>query len=50
VNEVVEIFKRHKQGIENEIITDTTSAKHENLNGRKQAVLAKASGFLNFDW
>lgn len=49
VNDVVETFKRHKQGIENAIITDTTSAKHENLNGRIQSVLAKARGFLNFD-
>lgn len=49
VNEVIETFKRHTQGIENAIITDTTSAKHENLNGRIQSVLAKARGFLNFD-
>ena len=49
VNVVIETFKRHTQGIENAIITDTTSAKHENLNGRIQSVLAKARGFLNFD-
>lgn len=49
VNKVLETFKRQHQGIVNAIITDTTSGKHENLNGRIQAVLAKARGFLNFD-
>jgi transposase len=49
VTEVVETFKRHQKGIENAIITETTSGKHENLNGRIQSVLAKARGFLNFD-
>ena len=49
INEVVETFKRHTQGIQNAIITDTTSAKHENLNGKIQSVLAKARGFLNFN-
>lgn len=49
VNKVIETFKRHHQGIVNAIITETTSGKHENLNGRIQAVLAKARGFLNFD-
>jgi transposase len=49
VNRVLETFKRHHQGIVNAIVTGTTSGKHENLNGRIQAVLAKARGFLNFD-
>jgi transposase len=49
VNEVVKTFKRHAKGIENAMITETTSGKHENLNGRIQSVLAKARGFLNFD-
>ena len=49
INEVVKTFKNHQEGIENAIITDTTSGKHENLNGRIQSVLAKARGFLNFD-
>lgn len=49
VNKVLETFERHHQGIVNAIITGTTSGKHENLNGRIQAVLAKARGFLNFD-
>lgn len=49
VNKVLETFKRHHQGIVNAIVTGTTSGKHENLNGRIQAVLAKARGFLNFD-
>lgn len=49
VTEVIETFKRHQQGIENAIITNTTSGKHENMNGRIQAVLSKARGYLNFD-
>ncbi|WP_442788166.1 transposase [Flavobacterium sp. PL11] len=44
----METFKRHAKGIENAIITETTSGKHENLNGRIQSILAKARGFLNF--
>ena len=49
VNEVVKTFKRHAKGVENAIITETTSGKHENLNGRIQSVLEKTRGFLNFD-
>jgi transposase len=49
VKKVLETFERYHQGIVNAIITGTTSGKHENLNGRIQAVLAKARGFLNFD-
>lgn len=48
VNAVVETFKRHQKGIENAFITQSNSGKHENLNGRIQAVLAKARGFSNF--
>lgn len=49
INAVAETFKRHKEGIENAIITQTSSGRHENLNGRIQSILAKARGFLNFD-
>jgi transposase len=46
---VVETFQRHKEGIMNAFITKTNSGKHENTNGRIQAVLAKARGFRNFE-
>jgi transposase len=49
INEVIKTFQNHEKGIHNAIITDTTSGKHENLNGKIQSVLAKARGFLNFD-
>ena len=49
VTDVINTFKRHRNGILNAILTQTTSRKHENLNGRIQSVLAKARGFLNFD-
>lgn len=49
INEVIQTFENHRKGIENAMITDTTSGKHENLNGRIQSVLAKARGFVNFD-
>ncbi len=29
--------------------TNTSSAKHENMNGKIQAVIAKARWFINFD-
>lgn len=48
VNVVVETFKRHEKGIENTFITQSNSGKHENLNGRIQAVLVKARGSSNF--
>jgi len=31
------------------MITQTSSAKHENMNGKIQSVIAKARGFLNFE-
>jgi transposase len=46
---VVHTFERHRQGILNAIITQSSSGKHENLNGKIQALLAKARGFQNFD-
>jgi len=49
INSVVATFDRHLKGIINAIITRTSSAKHENMNGKIQAVLAKARGFLNFE-
>lgn len=49
VTDVVNTFKRHREGIVNAILTKTNSGKHENLNGRIQSVLAKARGFLNFE-
>jgi hypothetical protein len=48
VNEVVKTFKRNTKGIENAIITETTSSKQANLNGRIQSVIAKGRGFFNF--
>ncbi len=49
VNEVIKTFDNHLKGIFNAITTQTSSAKHENMNGRIQSVIAKARGFLNFD-
>jgi transposase len=49
VNKVIETFDRHLTGIFNAIKTQTSSAKHENMNGKIQAVIAKARGFINFD-
>jgi transposase len=49
VTDVINTFKRHRDGIVNAILTQTNSGKHENLNGRIQSVLAKARGFLNFE-
>jgi transposase len=48
VTDVINTFKRHRNGIVNAILTQTNSGKHENLNGKIQSVLAKARGFLNF--
>lgn len=48
VKDVVNLFNRHQNGIVNAFLTQTSSGKHENLNGRIQSVLAKARGFLNF--
>jgi len=58
VNEVIMTIKNHVKGVVNALITRTDSGKHENVNGRiqailvlctKYAVLAKARGFNNFD-
>lgn len=49
VNDVIATFDRHLKGIINAIETKTSSAKHENMNGKIQAVMAKARGFRNFD-
>jgi transposase len=49
VNDVINTIKNHLKGVINALITRTDSGKHENTNGRIQAVLAKARGFKNFD-
>jgi transposase len=49
VNRVIETFDRHIKGIFNAVTSNTSSAKHENMNGKIQAVIAKARGFINFD-
>ena len=49
VNDVINTIKNHVIGVVNALITRTDSGKHENMNGRIQAVLAKARGFNNFD-
>lgn len=49
VNEVIKTFDNHLTGIFNAITTQSTSGKHENMNGRIQSVIAKARGFANFD-
>jgi transposase len=49
VQNVIETFESHREGIMNAFITKTTSGKHENTNSRIQAVLAKARGFRNFE-
>jgi len=48
VNQVINTIKNHIMGVVNALITRTDSGKHENINGRIQAVLAKARGFINF--
>ncbi|RIY35277.1 hypothetical protein CKY20_11010 [Capnocytophaga canis] len=48
VNEVIKTFDNHLQGIINAIVTQTSSGKHENMNGKIQSVILKARGFLNF--
>jgi transposase len=49
VNDVIKTIQNHKQGVINAITTRTNSGRHENINGRIQAVIAKARGFYNFD-
>jgi len=49
VNQVIATIKNHITGVVNALTTRTDSGKHENINGRIQAVLAKARGFCNFD-
>jgi transposase len=49
VNRVINTIKNHVKGVVNALITRTDSGKHENVNGRIQAILAKARGFKNFD-
>ena len=49
VNDVINTIKNHVKGVVNALVTRTDSGKHENMNGRIQAVLAKARGFGNFE-
>ena len=49
VNEVIKTFDNHLPGIFNAVTTQTSSAKHENMNGKIQSVISKARGFLNFE-
>ena len=49
VNQVINTIKNHVTGVVNALTTRTDSGKHENINGRIQAILAKARGFKNFD-
>ena len=49
VNLVLKTFERHLEGIINAITTRTSSAMHENMNGKIQSVIAKARGFINFE-
>jgi transposase len=49
VNKVINTINNHVKGVVNALVTRTDSGKHENVNGRIQAVLAKARGFINFD-
>ena len=49
VNDVINTIKNHARGVVNALNTRTDSGKHENVNGRIQAILAKARGFNNFE-
>ena len=49
VNNAIKTINNHVRGVVNALETRTDSAKHENANGRIQAILAKAKGFKNFD-
>jgi len=49
LDKTIDTFKNHRDGIVNALITKTDSGSHKNLNGRIQAVLAKARGFRTFD-
>ena len=49
VNKVIDTINNHVKGVINALVTRTDSGRHENINGRIQAILAKARGFKNFD-
>jgi transposase len=49
VNNAIKTIENHMDGVCNAIVTKTTSALHENNNGKLQAIIAKARGFINFD-
>jgi transposase len=49
VNLVLKTIQAHIKGVAAAIATRTTSAMHENTNGKLQSIIAKARGFANFD-
>ncbi len=49
INSVIQTFDNHLKGIFNALQTNTSSVKHENMNGKIQAVIAQTRGFINFD-
>jgi len=49
VHKVLDTFDRHKPGIINAFETNTSSGKHENMNGKIQSVISKARVFINFE-
>jgi transposase len=49
VDIAVKTIENHIEGIANAITTKTTSALHENKNGKLQEIIAKGRGFINFE-
>jgi len=49
INYVIKLIENHLEGIINGFNTKTSSAMHENNNGKIQMIIAKARGFINFD-
>jgi transposase len=49
VNQAIKTIESHLEGIANAITTRTTSAIHENNNGKLQEIIAKGRGFVNFE-
>lgn len=49
VNKALKTIENHIEGIAAAISTKTSSAMHENTNGKLQSVIAKARGFRSFE-
>lgn len=49
VNKTLKTIENHIEGVAAAIATKTSSALHENINGKIQSVIAKARGFRNFE-